>query len=238
MSYIWATATHVGRVRSGNEDSVYPEAGGAGDGPFLAVVADGMGGAVGGEVASRLAVEAVVDTDGDPESRVVAANEAIVSAVVADPTLAGMGTTTTLGIFQPDGSVEIGHVGDSRAYRLRAGEMEQLTTDHSLVAELLAAGRIKAEDVRTHPQRNLVTRALGMAQRVPVDTMTEQLEPGDRMLLCSDGLNGMLGDEEIQATITAHRSDLAELAAALIEQANNHGGEDNCTVILIEVCEE
>lgn len=233
MSYIWATATHVGRVRTGNEDSVYPEEGGSGDGPLLAVVADGMGGAVAGEIASRLAVDAAVAADGDPETRVTAANTAIVEAVIADPSLGGMGTTATLAMFEEDGTVNIGHVGDSRGYRLRGGELAQITRDHSLVAELLAAGKIEADEVRNHPQRNLVTRALGMAQRVPVDTLTEHTEAGDRILLCSDGLNGMITDEEI-AEILRSDDPPEAVAWALVEAANEAGGVDNVTVVIVD----
>ena len=233
MSYLWAAVSHVGRMRAGNEDALFPPEGGAGDGPFVAVVADGMGGHVGGEIASRLAVDAAVSCEGDSVARVRAANTAIVEAVVADPALGGMGTTITIGIFEPDGTVDLGHVGDSRAYVLRGGELRQVTTDHSLVAELLAAGRIRPEDVRTHPQRNLVTRALGMAQDIRVDSVTLALESGDRMLLCSDGLTGMVGDGQIAETLGAG-TPAEEAAWALVDAANAAGGVDNITVVIVD----
>ena len=215
MNYVWATATHVGLLRDGNEDSVYPEAGGTGSGPLIVAVADGMGGHAAGEVASQTALDA-----------------AVVQAVIDNPELAGMGTTLTFAEFGEDG-VEIGHVGDSRAYLLRDGTMTQITTDHSLVAELLAAGRIKPEDVRTHPQRNMVTRGIGMTQHVEVDVEHRDLAPGDRVLLCSDGLTTMLVDDEV-AEILAGSGAPEERVWALIEAANAAGGYDNITVVVVD----
>lgn len=232
MRYDWATATHVGRVRSGNEDAVFPEGAGSGDGPVLIGVADGMGGHVGGEVASRLAIEAASTGDGGVVDRVRAANGAVVGRALENTELVGMGTTLTLAKLD-DGGFEIAHVGDSRAYLYRDGELRQITTDHSLMAELLAAGRITEDDVATHPQRSVVTRALGMARAVRVDRFEDELRPGDRLLLCSDGLTTMIDDEAIARVLAGE--DAPEAAAwALVEAANEAGGVDNITVAVVD----
>ena len=234
MNYVWATATHVGLLRDGNEDAVYPESGGAGPGPLVAAVADGMGGHAAGEVASRAALEAAVAATGTPRDRVAAANTAVVNAIIDEPHLAGMGTTLTFAEFSPEGLVNIGHVGDSRAYLLRDGELRQITSDHSLVAELLAAGRIRPEDVRTHPQRNMVTRAIGMSQHVEVDVEERELAAGDRVLLCSDGLTTMLTDQAVADVLGAEGAP-EERVWALVEAANAAGGYDNITVVVVDV---
>ena len=233
MNYVWATATHVGLLRAGNEDSVYPASGGSGPGPLLAAVADGMGGHAAGEVASATAMAAAVAAEGHPRDRVLAANTAVVNAVIDEPSLAGMGTTLTFAEFSPDGALDIGHVGDSRAYLLRDGELSQITTDHSLVAELLAAGRIRPEDVHTHPQRNLVTRGIGMSQNVEVDVEHCDLEHGDRVLLCSDGLTTMITDGDLAAILGGEGAP-EERVWALVEAANAAGGFDNITVVVVD----
>ncbi len=232
MRYEWATATHVGRVRAGNEDAVFPAGAGTGEGSVLIGVADGMGGHVGGEVASRTAIDAASSADGDVVERVKAANGAVVARALEDTELVGMGTTLTLA--EIDGaSCEIAHVGDSRAYLYRDGELHQITTDHSLIAELLAAGRITEDDVATHPQRSVVTRALGMARTVRVDRFHEELRPGDRLLLCSDGLTTMIDDDAIAGVLAAEREPEAA-AWALVEAANLAGGVDNITVAVVD----
>ena len=158
MKYVWGTGTHVGRVRDGNEDSLFPSESGSSDGPVVLMVADGMGGAVAGEVASRLAVEAATAAGADeqvsPEARVLAANRAVIDATRDDPTLAGMGTTMTLVALDTEGTAEFAHVGDSRAYLVRDGSMELLTTDHTLVHELIELGRITPEEAEHHPHRH------------------------------------------------------------------------------------
>lgn len=233
MSYRWASATDVGRHRAGNEDAIHPTQGAGSGQPVVAIVADGMGGAVGGEIASRVAVEAAAAAEGDVTERVRAANSAVVEAVADNPGLAGMGTTITMALFGPDGTVQIGHVGDSRAYLIRDGRLEQVTDDHSLVAELVAAGRIRPEEVATHPQRHLVTRVLGMAPQIPVDTVELELEPGDRVLFCSDGLTGMLADEHIE-DILGEAGGLEEGLAALVAAVNEAGGVDNISMVIVE----
>jgi protein phosphatase len=239
MKYIWGTGTDTGKVREQNEDSLYPMEGGTGTGPAILMVADGMGGAVAGEVASRLAVEAATemppDDDMEPADRVKAGNSAVILATEEDRSLAGMGTTMTLIELRPDGTATFAHVGDSRAYMSRDGVLSQVTTDHSLVGELVTLGRITPEQARTHPHRHLVTRVLGLGP-ITVDTTDVALETGDRILLCSDGLTDMVPDDEIDTILSAGEG-VEPTAWALIEQANAAGGVDNTTVVVIDVVE-
>ena len=236
MRYVWATGTHQGRIRERNEDSVYPEASGTGNGPLIAGVADGMGGHVAGNIASSLALSVATEQDPDADieiaDRLLAGNEAIRARVREEANLAGMGTTMTLGLFAEDGSVTIGHVGDSRCYLLRAGELEQVSSDHTVVADLVALGHIKPEDVAKHPQRHLLTRSLGLGP-VTVDTETLEIQAGDRVLFCSDGLTSMLSDREIKEILGAG-SDLEATVWILIEAANAAGGVDNITVAIVD----
>ena len=173
---------------------------GSAEGPILVAVADGMGGHVAGNIASNLAIETAprpADDDGLPVAeRVLAANEAIIDSVTQDEPLAGMGTTMTLGLFASDGILRIAHVGDSRGYLLRDGELRRLTDDHTVVAELVELGRLSSDAAENHPQRHLLTRSLGLGP-VTVDDFSVDLETGDRVLLCSDGLTTMLADDEI-----------------------------------------
>ncbi len=236
MNYVWGTGTHVGRVREGNEDSLFPTAAGTSVGPAILMVADGMGGAVAGEVASGIAVETASQAGADdtltPEERVLAANEAVHKAVEADGSLAGMGTTLTLVKLNEDGVMDLAHVGDSRAYLLRDGEMRQLTTDHTLVNELIALGRITPVEAERHPHRHLITRVLGLGP-VGVDTDRIDLMDGDRILLCSDGLTTMVSDFGVQQILDAGEG-VEATVWSLIEHANAAGGVDNTTVVVID----
>ena len=183
MRYTWATATDVGHVRTGNEDAVAPAEDGAGSGPFVVAIADGMGGHVGGEIASRLAIEAAVAPAAEapvaPKDRVEAGNEAVVSRSADDPSLAGMGTTLTLGVFDETGSVRIGHVGDSRLYLLRDGSLDLITTDHTWVMEMQIRGQLSEEQAANHPRRHLLTRVLGIPD---VDVDEQDIELLEAML--------------------------------------------------------
>jgi len=236
MNYVWATGTHQGRIRVRNEDSVFPETSGSDDGPIIVGVADGMGGHVAGNVASSLALAAATEAAPDAAitttERILAGNEAILKRVNDDPALAGMGTTMTLGRFDHDGTLELSHVGDSRSYLLRGDELRQLSTDHTVVAELVALGHLKPEDVATHPQRHLVTRTLGLGP-VTIENVTLDLEDGDRILFCSDGLTTMIDDEAIQDLLAAG-DDPEATAWHLIEAANTSGGIDNITVAIVD----
>jgi protein phosphatase len=203
-----------------------------------------MGGARAGEVAARLAAgaleEAGVETKGEQgvTAMIVEANRRIWERALADPATTGMGTTVTAALFDTDsGTVAIGHVGDSRAYLLRAGSLEQLTTDHSLVAELVSSGVLTPEEAERHPQRSAITRALGTEPAVDVEVLTIAGEPGDLYLICSDGLPTMLADSAVAAALEAAERDPAVAAEVLIAAANRQGGEDNITVVLFELAE-
>ncbi|MBM3696261.1 MAG: serine/threonine-protein phosphatase [Actinobacteria bacterium] len=238
MTFVWAAATDAGRVRRHNEDALWPRpedasgrAAGEAEETLLAAVADGMGGHVGGEVASRLAIEAAVTADGEAAARVHAANAAVVGTALDRPRLAGMGTTMTLALFTP-GAVEIGHIGDSRAYLRRDGVLTQLTRDHSLMAEMIASGELTPDQAAVHPFRSVITRAIGMESRITVDSLQRDLEPGDRVLLCTDGLTTMLPDVAVADLLAA--GDPAAAAADLIDAANRAGGVDNISVVVID----
>lgn len=232
MKFVWATRTDVGKVRDHNEDSVWPEADGSAEETVIVGVADGMGGHAGGEVASATALETALTVGGDPSMRVQAANLAVVDAAKLRPRLSGMGTTLTLAVLDVDATAEFAHVGDSRAYLFRQGELEQITTDHSYVGQLLAAGQITPEQAAEHPYRSVVTRAVGLDPSVEVDTYEVELQPGDRLLLCSDGLSDMLPDAEI--AVSLEDGTATEAADRLVAAANGAGGIDNITVIVID----
>jgi protein phosphatase len=224
-----AFRTDTGRQRTANEDSYYAEA------PLFAV-ADGMGGAQAGEVASRIAAESfepAVRGDKSPEAylRAIAetANERIHSLAQDDSSHSGMGTTLTAAIVEGD-EVSFAHVGDSRAYLWRDGALRLLTSDHSLVEELRRQGRISDEQAEDHPQRSIITRALGPESKVEVDTLSFSARPGDVFLICSDGLTTMLKDEGI-AAILAESEALDEAVGKLVAAANEAGGRDNITVV-------
>ena len=229
-----AGRTDPGRVRRRNEDTFVLD-------PPLFAVADGMGGAQAGEVASRLAAAAFREYhEADrlaPDERLQAiiqeANRRIYDRALSDSNVSGMGTTVTAALLI-GGRVTLGHVGDSRAYRIREGELEQLTEDHSLVGDLMRSGRLTAEEAEAHPQRSVITRALGTDPEVDVDTSVVDAQPGDLFLLCSDGLTTMVADEDILGILAAAPA-LDDAARELVRAANTGGGEDNVTVVLFGV---
>lgn len=233
MRYLWATASHPGVVRQNNEDAIYPDSSGESEGPATLMVADGMGGHVAGEVASRLAVNAAASTEVDPGDRVAAGNRAIREEVAREPGLEGMGTTLTLVSLGEDGVARFGHVGDSRAYHLRNGELEQLTEDHTVASELATLGQISPEEADSHPQRHMLTRTLGLTRFINVDEFEVELEPGDRLLLCSDGLTEMVNREVIARTLGDGTVD--DTAWKLVDLANKGGGVDNISVVVVDV---
>lgn len=232
MRYVWATATHQGMVRDTNEDSVFPGSSGESDDDVLVIVADGMGGHVAGEVASRLAVNAAASSEVEVVDKVAAGNRAIREEVARDPGLEGMGTTMTLLRIKND-VASIGHIGDSRAYLLRDNEMRQLTEDHTVAAEYVAQGQLSAEEAATHPQRHMLVRTLGLTRFVNVDEIDIDLSQGDRILLCSDGLTEMVSDAHISKTLSEGTPD--EVVWRLVEMANDAGGVDNISVVIVDV---
>ena len=226
--------TDTGRQRRGNEDAFYARA------PLFAV-ADGMGGAQAGEVASHLAVEVLEqglpDGDGSVEERLRArvreANARIMESAQADDARAGMGTTLTVAYVGED-DLTVAHVGDSRLYRLRDGTFERLTDDHSLVEELVRQGKLTPEEADEHPQRSIITRALGAEEGVEADSTTWAGRDGDVYLICSDGLTSMIPEAHV-AQILAEAPSLASAGRMLIDAANDAGGRDNITVVLFRL---
>ena len=250
MKISYQAVSDVGRKRKGNEDSLFVNAE-----QNLFVVADGMGGHAAGEVASRLAVDAInefVCLTGDDEeitwpfgldetisydgnrlkTAIRYANRKVLEATKEKSEYEGMATTVAAVLV--DGEVaNLGHVGDSRIYLLRAAQISQLTTDHSWVNEQIVTGVISADQARSHPLRNVVTRALGGKIDLQVDMQVHKIEPGDVLLLCSDGLTTMMSDEEIAKVVADAAGDVEKSARALIAAANAKGGEDNITVVIL-----
>ncbi len=232
MKLATGQATDNGRARDNNEDSYLVDADHA-----LFAVADGMGGHLGGEVASATAIEALRSeyAKGTPVSDAIEyANRAVIERAVGHEELTGMGTTLTAVAVAGANQLLVGHVGDSRAYLLRDDTMEMITDDHSLVAELVREGRLTPEQAEAHPQRAIVTRALGVDDEVNVDVYTLDVRQGDRVIVCSDGLNTMLRDRDIER-IARSQSDPQRAAEALVNAANDAGGEDNITVVIVDV---
>jgi protein phosphatase len=250
MKISYKALTDVGRKRKGNEDSLYvnPE-------QNLFVVADGMGGHAAGEVASRVAVDSINEficlTSGDEEitwpfgldenisydgnrlkTAVRYANRKVLEATREKSEYEGMATTVAA-VLVDDSTAILAHVGDSRIYRYRDGALAQLTSDHSWINEQIQSGLISADQARTHPLRNVVTRALGGKADCQVEMQAHDMEAGDILILCSDGLTTMMPDEEIGRVVQSADGDLAGAAHALVSAANERGGEDNITVVLV-----
>ena len=225
-------ATDTGRVRDHNEDAFLVD-----DHLGLFAVADGMGGHQAGEVASAIALEALraAVTSGEGiRDAVTSANDAVYEKSTSDDRLRGMGTTLTAGTLAAGDTMLLGHVGDSRAYVLRDHELDRLTVDHSLVEELIQAGELTEAQAEHDPRRSMITRALGIEPTVEVDLYPIQVHEGDRVLLCSDGLTGMVGEDEIQQVLTEVR-DPAQAAHRLVDEANSAGGIDNITVLIVDL---
>jgi protein phosphatase len=251
MKVVCEARSDVGRKRKGNEDSLSlnPE-------QNLYVVADGMGGHAAGEVASRVAVEAINEfvtlTGGNEEitwpfglddsisyegnrlkTAIRHANRRVLEATRERAEYEGMATTVAAVLVDGD-TAHLAHVGDSRIYLWGAGEISQLTNDHSWVNEQIQSGVISAEQARSHPLRNVVTRALGGRPDLVVDVQQRRMRAGDVLLLCSDGLTTMIGDEDIARILAEASGDVARAATALVDEANARGGEDNITVVLLK----
>lgn len=231
-----AGLTQTGNVRRSNEDSYLMRS-------PLFVVADGMGGAQAGEIASRMCAQAFAEADliGRPPADVLretirVANARILERSRTDPDAAGMGTTVTAALASDDGSITFAHVGDSRAYLLRDGSLQRLSDDHSLVGELVRKGELSEVEAEHHPQRSVITRALGTDDTVEIDTFTVQAKDGDVVLLCSDGLNTMVTERTI-ADVLSSGDTAAAIARKLVRAALQGGGEDNITAIVFRVGE-
>ena len=247
---VYGGATDTGQVREHNEDAIHFD-----EDLNLVIVADGMGGYNAGEVASELAVTTVIDRVGagleaalaegeDPftglaatttllDAAIQEANSVIYHAAATQPQCAGMGTTIVACLFHED-RVSIAHVGDSRLYRVRAGVLEQVTTDHSLLAELVARGFYTPEEARLSMNKNLVTKALGVEEAVEVSLAEEPVLAGDTLLLCSDGLSDMVPDADIGLTISNFGANLQAAAEQLVQLANQNGGRDNISAVLVQ----
>jgi PPM family protein phosphatase len=232
MRVVVGVATDIGRVRERNEDSYLVE-------PPLYAVADGMGGARGGAVASSLALDTVEELFRGGKASLAdmirSANRAVFERSISDRQVAGMGTTLTATTVDERGA-HLGHVGDSRAYLLRAGALRQLTDDHTLVNRMVKAGEITPQEAGTHPHRNVLTRSIGTEPEVVVDENDVPLIDGDRLLLCSDGLTGMVTEPQIQAILET-TPDPQEASDRLIKAANRAGGIDNITVVILDIHE-
>ena len=245
-----ATATHSGMVRSHNEDSIAADAD-----IGLAVLADGMGGYNAGEVASGIAVELIrtevksalaggkaAELNGTGAETLIAehavrANAAIYQAAQSQPQYSGMGTTLVVALWH-DNQMSVGHIGDSRLYRLRGESFEQVTRDHSLLQEQIESGMITKEQARHSQNENLVTRAVGIDPQVETELHTYTVQQGDIYLLCSDGLSDMVSDEDMQLTLSSLQTNLSLAAQQLVQQANDNGGRDNVSVILVRIARQ
>jgi PPM family protein phosphatase len=240
MRFRIGARTDVGRVREGNEDSYMVHE------PLFAV-ADGMGGHQGGEVASNLALRSLErlaeepPPDGDSAPRLAEvvrdANRVVLQKASGDPSLSGMGTTLTAVLAGTGARIHVAHVGDSRAYLLRGGEFSQLTRDQTVVQRLVDEGRITPEEAEIHPQRSILTNAVGVDRDIQVDEASYELKVGDRLLLCSDGLSGMVPEEEIKRTLQEYEEP-QEACEALVQAANEAGGQDNITAVILDAVED
>lgn len=255
MKIRYSGSTHVGMKRSHNEDNFFLLSE-----ENLYVVADGMGGHASGEVASQIAVETLanffIDTSRDremtwpykedreltyDENRLVTgvklANRRVYETAQSDARYHGMGTTIVCLACGSTGVAYLGHVGDSRAYKIVDGQIQQLTEDHSLLNDYLKVHKLTDEEIEHFPHKNVIVRALGMKEAVAVDVLRVDPRPGEKYLLCSDGLSGMISDEQIQEVVEKHHPDLEQSCHALIELANEQGGVDNITCVLVEFAE-
>ncbi len=234
--------TDIGLKRTVNQDCVYCSEKETGIFPNLFIVADGMGGHKAGDTASRLCVDTVVRSVGESVLRtpvsimneaVFCAHNRIQEAAMQNPDYQGMGTTLVMATVM-DGAVNIANVGDSRLYIL-SDTLMQITEDHSLVEEMVKSGELAKENVRSHPNKNIITRALGIGYDIQPDYFNVEIHAGDIILMCSDGLTNMVEDAEIEYIIKNNRQDLKKAGTTLLDRANEAGGKDNITVLLVEI---
>ncbi len=244
MKWAYAGRTDVGKVRHGNEDALFAD-----EARGVFIVADGMGGHVAGEVASQIVTETVGPGVSEAieegvrgeelEQRILEliaeANRRILERAINEPEKRGMGTTLTLLALVPGHGYLIDQVGDSRGYLLRDGVLRQVTRDHTVVQQQVDRGALTPEQARDHPLSHILTRALGTDSTVDADKYSDQVQPGDIFLLCSDGLTGMLPDARIQEILTSSAGNLPATADALVDAANQAGGLDNVTALVVEI---
>ena len=232
--------TDIGRKRKLNQDYVYTSESEVGLLPNLFIVADGMGGHQAGDYASRCAIETIVECAEQSEEKgpvailekaIQKANEVVIEKAESDESLFGMGTTVVAATIDGD-EMCVANVGDSRLYVVGNREIRQITRDHSLVEEMVRMGGLKREQARNHPDKNIITRAIGAQPSLNIDFFKVKLDKDDIVLMCSDGLTNMIEDEEIRMLLQGQR-DLVEKAESLVNAANNNGGKDNITVVLI-----
>lgn len=237
------SATDRGLVRSMNQDSIYCQENAVGSFPNLFMVADGMGGHKAGDYASRTCVERIAgavkeSTRRTPvsimEEAVSAANKKIIEDASGNSELTGMGTTLVMAVII-ENIVYVANVGDSRLYLIREGCIRQITEDHSLVEEMVRNGEIKKEEARLHPNKNIITRAIGAARQVTADYFEIEIGQGDFVLLCSDGLSNMIEDQEMLSIVKDNGEDIRAAGEMLVETANRAGGKDNISIILIKL---
>ena len=239
MTSLSAAASHVGKVRSNNQDSGYA-------GTHLFVVADGMGGHAGGDVASAIAIQSIAHVDREFDSvdeaekvlraALLEANGELAEAVFQHPELTGMGTTVS-GVVRVGDRLALAHIGDSRIYRWRDGTLTQITKDHTFVQRLVDSGRITAEEAAVHPRRSVLMRVLGDVDLNPeIDTEIVEAQPGDRWLLCSDGLSGFVSDERVAELLAEHPA-ASGAVEALIDESLDEGAPDNVTVVIVDIDE-
>ena len=234
--------TDTGLVRMNNQDSVFCEENAIGSFPNLFLVADGMGGHKAGDTASRVCVEAVkqqvidskcVTPVGVLEEAVAAANDTIYEMASSNSELEGMGTTL-VGVTVFEDTAFVVNVGDSRLYQMK-DSLNQITVDHSLVDEMVQSGEIQKDEMRTHPNKNIITRALGTDTKVKADCFELEVSAGDVFLLCSDGLTNMVEDKDIEQVLRDNRDDLEKAGRILLQKANDAGGKDNISVVLVGI---
>ena len=237
----YSVLTDIGRMRSQNQDAVFATEETIGSLPNLFVVADGMGGHKAGEYASSQAIalakrEIASDTGSEPvqiiNQGITAANKSIYEEATQDEDKYGMGTTMVVATILED-HLCVANVGDSRLYIIQ-GKIRQVTRDHSLVEEMVRLGEIKREEARNHPDKNIITRALGAERTVDIDFFDLKMEPGSTILMCSDGLSNMVEDSKIEEIILNQNEELPQKGERLLREANQNGGKDNIAVVLVE----
>ena len=236
--------TDIGMKRHMNQDYVFASENAVGKFPNLFIVADGMGGHKAGDYASRVCVQTMIGSIknsvlktyiGVLEEAIGVANKRIFEDAAGNSDLEGMGTTLVAAVILEDNVLYVANVGDSRLYLIDEEEIKQITEDHSLVEEMVKNGELERSEVKFHPNRNVITRAIGTSKHVVADYFEVQLKPGDKILLCSDGLSNMLEDREMQYIVNHYSNDIAKASEALIKKANISGGKDNISAVLVQI---